>query len=316
MALNITLLPEDIIFNICKYLYIEDLNNFRQIKNQKIHKLCKTNKKYIITNCYDNYIDIYYDIVKKNKIDKDYLYNLCKDDIIIYMSNTYNNICVNLDNKKKVSLTITDTSHLHELMTLKNVIRKLEIYFFKSDTINYGLQFLIQNKIKLNILKITGNYVENINDVNLNIINNISLLYLDLSNNDFLSIPNFTNVAYLDLSNCRNITDISHLKNNKNLLGLNISGCYNITTDISEFKYLKQLNIAYTPNIKYTIEYLNTIEYLTISCRFKKNNNIKHFILNQNDTKLKQYLKHVCCIQHDNDYTRHKFCFVCNNTVF
>ena len=105
MDLNITLLPDDIIFNICKYLYIEDLNNFRQIKNQKIHKLCKTNKKYIITNCYDNYIDIYYDIVKKNKIDKDYLYNLCKDDIIIYMSNTYNNICVNLDNKKIINMS-------------------------------------------------------------------------------------------------------------------------------------------------------------------------------------------------------------------
>ena len=175
---------------------------------------------------------------------------------------------------------------------------------------------LITNKIKLNILKIKSDYVANINDINLNIINNISLLYLDLSKTNFVSIPNFINVAYLDLSNCRYIKDVSHLKDNKNLLGLNISECYNITTDITEFKYLKQLNIAYTPNIKYTIEYLNTIEYLTISCIFKKNNNINHFILNQYNTELKNKLKHVCYIQHDNDYKRHRFCFVCNNKVY
>ena len=311
MEINITLLPDDIIFNICKYLYIEDLNNFRQIKNQKIHKLCKTNKKYMITNCNDNYIDIYYDIIKKNKIDRDYINYLCKNDI-----NIYNNICVNLDNNKKINLTITDTSQLRELMINKNIIRKLEMNFFKSDRINYGFQFLITNKIKLNILKIKSDYVANINDINLNIINNISLLYLDLSKTNFVSIPNFINVAYLDLSNCRYIKDVSHLKDNKNLLGLNISECYNITTDITEFKYLKQLNIAYTPNIKYTIEYLNTIEYLTISCIFKKNNNINHFILNQYNTELKNKLKHVCYIQHDNDYKRHRFCFVCNNKVY
>ena len=230
--------------------------------NNRFNNIFKKNNKFIIKN-YDKYI-------KKNHNNYDHHIS----------SNTIYHEDYNIIYKKYHKLNYVNFIELINCnIDNINFLEKIEINHL---AIYKCFKLSLLPKFK-NLYKITLNDCSSITDES---INNGCLM----------------DVRIINLSDCRRLTDISSLSKNTKLYSLNISHCYNITSDITKFNNLDILNIACCSKLIYTFDYLNNIKNVTIDCVFNKNN--------------KHNLKNNYKVEHGGNTTYCKtWCFSCNSNI-